>query len=81
VRISLPVSGPRTVTVVYEVQSTRTIKISVNGALPHIQTVSGQSWTTPQAFEYTAELPAGDVRLTLYNDNSPAPDIDKIIIS
>ncbi len=81
VRTSLPASGPRTVTIVYEAGDVRTIKISINGALPVIRTVSGQDWTTPQALNFTAVLQAGALELTLYNDDAPAPDIDKVLIS
>jgi hypothetical protein len=81
VRTTLPVSGVRTVTVVYESDGLRTLKISINAAKPLIFTVAGQEWTTPLTFHFTAELPAGSLLLAFYNDEGPAPDIDKIVIS
>jgi hypothetical protein len=81
IRTTLPVSGERTVTVVYETEGSRSIKISVNGARPVIQMVSGHDWTTPETFQFTAVMPAGDLLLAFYNDDAPAPDIDKVVIS
>jgi hypothetical protein len=80
-RTTLPVSGQRTVTVVYEADGTRKIKVSVNGAPPIVRTVSGPNWATPEKFDFTATLPAGTLVLTFYNDESPAPDINKVVIS
>jgi hypothetical protein len=77
----IPVSGPRTITVDYEIDGQREIKVSSNGTLILTRTVTGSSWDVPQTFRFIAILNAGSVLLTLYNDTSPAPDIDKIIIS
>lgn len=81
VRTTLTVPGSRTVTVVYESEGSRTIKITLNGARPVIRTVSGPDWTTPQTLRFTAVLPAGTLLLTFYNDESAAPDLDKVVIS
>jgi serine/threonine protein kinase len=77
----IPVSGPRTLTVAYETDGQREIKISSNGTLILLRTVTGSSWDVPQTFSFAAVLDAGSVVLTFYNDTSPAPDIDKITIS
>jgi hypothetical protein len=81
VAAQIPVPGPRTITVDYETDGQREIKISSNGALILTRTVTGAGWDVPQTFRFTAVLDAGSVLLTFYDDTSPAPDIDKIIIS
>jgi hypothetical protein len=81
VRTTLAVPGSRTVTVVYESNGSRAVKISFNGARPLIRTVSGPDWTTPQTLRFTAVLPAGTLLVAFYNDESPAPDIDKVVVS
>ena len=81
VRTTVPVSGRRTVTVVYETDGDRALKVSVNGAPARTWQVTGTDWTTPRSFRFTADLPAGPLRLTLYNDETPAPDVDQVVIS
>ncbi|MGI5243788.1 hypothetical protein [Dactylosporangium sp. CA-139066] len=81
VRFALPVAGTRKVTVWYEVDGPRSLKVSVNGAAARIWPVNGPDWSTPRSFDFTADLPAGQVSLRLYNDDSPAPDLDEIAIA
>jgi tRNA A-37 threonylcarbamoyl transferase component Bud32 len=81
VTTQIPVSGPRTLTVAYETDGQREIKINSNGALILIRTVTGSNWDVPQTFSFTTVLNAGPTVLTFYNDTSPAPDIDQITIS
>jgi hypothetical protein len=81
VRTTLPVSGRRTVTVVYEVDGPRLLKVSVNDAPATDHRVTGPGWTTPRSFRFTADLPAGPLRIALFNDESPAPDVDAVVIS
>ncbi|GAB3845067.1 hypothetical protein ACFPIJ_26445 [Dactylosporangium cerinum] len=81
VRTVLPTGGSRTVTVGYEVDGPRSVKVSVNGAPARTFQVTGSEWTTPRSFQFTADLPAGALRLTLFNDETPAPDIDVVTVS
>jgi len=81
VRATLPVAGARTVTVVYEADGRRSLKVSVNGAAPRTWPVTGTDWETPRTLRFTADLPAGPVRLSLFNDETAAPDIDEVVIS
>ncbi|HTJ37564.1 MAG TPA: hypothetical protein VL738_30405 [Dactylosporangium sp.] len=81
VRVTLPVAGARKVTVWYEVDGPRSIKVSVNGGPARTWPVNGPDWTVPRSFDFTADLPAGEVRLRLYNDDAPAPDLDEIVIA
>lgn len=81
VRATVPVAGARTVTVVYEADGRRSLKVSVNGATPRTWPVTGPGWETPRTLKFTADLPAGPLRLSLFNDESAAPDVDEVVIS
>ncbi|MFI5914063.1 hypothetical protein [Dactylosporangium sp. NPDC051541] len=81
VKATLPSAGTRTVTVYYEADGNRSIKVRVGGGTPRAFLVTGPDWAVPQSFRFTTELPAGDVQLTLFNDDSPAPDLDEIVIA
>jgi hypothetical protein len=81
VRATLPSAGTRTVSVIYESDGPRLLKVSANGAQVDQRWVTGTGWEVPQTFQFVAELPAGDVPLTFYDDVSPAPDVDAVIVS
>jgi hypothetical protein len=78
IAIQIPVSGPRAITVDYEIDGQREIKISSNGTVILTRTVTGSGWDVPQTLRFTTVLNAGPVLLTFYNDTSPAPDIDRV---
>jgi hypothetical protein len=80
IRATLAAAGSTRVTVVYESDGLRTFKISINGGPPLVRNVSGPDWTTPRTFGFDATLPAGTALLTFYNDEAPAPDLDKIVL-
>jgi hypothetical protein len=81
VRATVPVAGARTVTVVYEADGRRALKVSVNGAAARTWQVTGPGWETPRTLRFTADLPAGPLRLALFNDDTAAPDVDEVVIS
>ncbi|WP_433087681.1 hypothetical protein ACQP1P_17225 [Dactylosporangium sp. CA-052675] len=81
VRVTLPSAGTRTVTVYYEADGNRALKVRIGTAAPRVFPVTGPDWSVPQSLRFTANLPAGEVRLTLFNDESPAPDLDEIVIA
>ncbi|GIF66306.1 hypothetical protein Ais01nite_43410 [Asanoa ishikariensis] len=81
VRATVPVAGKRTITVVYESDGYRALKVKVNNDPARTFQVGGTDWTTPRSFRFTAELPAGPVRVSLFNDDTPAPDVDQVVIS
>ena len=81
VRTAVPVAGRRTVTVVFEADGDRAIKVRINDAPAHTLPVTGPDWTTPRSVQFAADLPAGPLRLSFYNDESPAPDLDEVVIS
>jgi hypothetical protein len=75
------VAGSRTLTVTYESDGLRLIKISANGKEIAQRWVTGTGWEAPQTFAFAATLPAGALQIAFYNDVGPAPDIDKVAIS
>jgi hypothetical protein len=81
VPITIPVGSERRVSIVYECDGSRRIKVSINGTLVDTRSVIGASWETPLNFSFTTHISAGPVVITLFNDESNAPDIDAIIIS
>ena len=81
VRATVPVAGARTVTVVYEADGRRALKVSVNGGEARTWPVTGPGWETPRTLRFTADLPAGPLRLALFNDETSAPDVDEVVIS
>jgi hypothetical protein len=81
VRATVPIAGRRTLTVVYETDGPRFLKVSVNDGAPRTYPVTGPGWTSPRTFQFTADLPTGPLRISLFNDESPAPDIDAVLIS
>jgi hypothetical protein len=80
-RIVVPTAGERTVTVTYTTDGPRTLKLDVNGNRAHMRLVTGPDWETPRLLSFTSYIPAGVVLVALYNDESPAPDIDSFVIS
>src|SRR5262249_10236746 len=81
VHMSLPSTGLRTVTVIYESDGPRLIKLSANGTEIARRWVTGPGWEAPQTFQFVAVLPAGSLQLAFYDDESPAPDFDKVVVS
>ncbi|MFB9451646.1 hypothetical protein Dvina_20845 [Dactylosporangium vinaceum] len=81
VKVTLPSAGTRTVTVYYEADGNRSIKVRIGGGTARTFPVTGPDWTVPQSLRFTADLPAGEVQLTLFNDDAPAPDLDEIVIA
>ncbi|MEV6810995.1 hypothetical protein [Micromonospora sp. NPDC051296] len=79
--LTTPTAGRRTITVTYELNGERDLKISINGAAPTTHRLTGTGWDTPHTFQYTDVVPAGRVSFAFYNDTGPPPDIDKITIS
>ncbi|BCB86511.1 hypothetical protein Psuf_038240 [Phytohabitans suffuscus] len=81
VYLDVPTGGTRTVTVTYEADGHREIKVAINSAAPRTFETSGTGWDVPRTFRFTAAIPAGRVAIALYNDTSSPPDVDKVTIS
>lgn len=81
VPLTIPVAGTRSITVVYETDSPRTLVVTVNRAVVYNRTVVGPSWDVPSSVTFRAYLPAGTVLLALDSDTSSGPDLDKVTIT
>ncbi|WP_432837413.1 hypothetical protein [Dactylosporangium sp. CA-092794] len=75
------VAGTRTVTVLYETDGVRILKIAINDGSPRVVRLDGTSWTAPLQLTFTATIPAGAVNVSFFNDEGPAPDVDKLTIT
>jgi hypothetical protein len=76
------VPGKRTLTVTYETDVPRTLKIGVNHSPVRTLVLSGaQDLLIPAVTELSISLPAGDSSIKFFNDAGSAPDINGIVIS
>jgi hypothetical protein len=74
--------GNRTLTITYETEDLRTLKIAVNDAPVHSLSLAGaRSWLIPAITSLPVFLPAGTSWIKFFNDAGSAPDINKIVIS
>ncbi len=83
VRITgVPQAGERTLTVVYETEQPRTLKVAVDGGPARELTLSGaQSWLIPVHVSVRLRLPKGTCWIRFFNDTGSAPDINTITVS
>jgi hypothetical protein len=74
--------GNRKLTVVYETDGPRTLKIRVNDSPVRTLKLSGaHDFVIPAVTTLSIFLPAGTSSIKFFNDNGPAPDINGIVIS
>jgi hypothetical protein len=74
--------GDHTLTVTYETEDLRTLKIAVNDSPARALSLAGaHSWLIPAVTSLQVFLPAGTSWIRFFNDTGPAPDINKIVIS
>jgi hypothetical protein len=78
---NLPSGGLRTVRVTYETDGPRQLKIKANNQVVDVRWLTGTGWEVPMTFEFTSTLTAGPLQLVFYNDESPAPDVDRVVLS
>jgi hypothetical protein len=82
VHLQVPVSGRRTLTIVFESGTPRTLYVGVNDAVPLVLNLPGNdSWSTPQRVSVPVDLPAGESVVRFFNATDPAPDLDQIVLS
>jgi len=67
--------------VTYETDGLRQLKIKADGVDVDVRWLNGTGWEVPTTFEFTTTLTAGPLQLMFYNDVSPAPDVDRVVIS
>ena len=75
----VPAAGERTLTVTYETAETRTLRVAVNDGPVHTLTLSGAGdWLIPATVSLRVHLPAGTSWVRFFNDDGPAPDVNRI---
>ncbi|GAA2362717.1 hypothetical protein [Dactylosporangium salmoneum] len=75
----VPAAGERTLTIVYETQDPRTLRIAVNDGPVHTMSLAGAGdYLIPARTELTVFLPRGTSWIRFFNENGPAPDINRI---
>ena len=80
--VTVAQAGRRTLTVVYETEGQRTLKIAVNdGAADTLDLAGANSWLIPAHTTLTIDLPAGTNWIRFFNDEASAPDINRVVIS
>lgn len=78
----VPRAGERTLTVVYETEQPRTLKIAVDGGPVRELTLAGaQSWLIPVQVSVRLHLPKGACWIRFFNDTGSAPDINTVTVS
>jgi hypothetical protein len=78
----LVASSMRTVSVTYETDAPRPLRIKINDVDVGMRWLDGGGWDVQVSVAFSAALPAGVVRFTFCNDDaSPAPDIDRVVVS
>ncbi len=81
VHLTIPAAGRRTLTVVYEVDGSREVDISVNGGTPLVASLTGTGWESPATTTFSVTIPAGQVTVGFYNVAGDCPDIDAVTVS
>jgi Alpha galactosidase A/Alpha galactosidase C-terminal beta sandwich domain len=73
-------AGSHRVTLVGTVGGTRSFFVSVNGGAGVEVPMSGSSWASPVSVTVDLTLAVGENRLSFYNDDAYAPDLDRIVV-
>ncbi|MET0132826.1 MAG: hypothetical protein ABW215_04450 [Kibdelosporangium sp.] len=75
-------AGTRTLTIVYETEEPRTLKVAVNdGAAQALPLAGAASLLIPATTSVKVSVPAGDSWIKFFNDTGSAPDINEIVLS
>lgn len=78
----VPTAGTRTMTIVYETEEIRTLKVAVNDGAAQTQQLAGAaSLLIPATTSLEVYVPAGDSWIRFFNDTGSAPDINEIVLS
>jgi hypothetical protein len=78
----VPTAGTRTLTIVYETEEPRTLKVAVNDGTVQTRRLAGAaSLLIPATTSVEAFVPAGDSWIRFFNDTGSAPDINEIVLS
>ncbi|WP_433086811.1 hypothetical protein ACQP1P_14200 [Dactylosporangium sp. CA-052675] len=75
----VPAAGERTLVIVYETESLRTLKVAVADGPVHTLKLAGAGdYRIPARTSLPVYLPAGGTWIRFYNDDGDAPDINRI---
>jgi hypothetical protein len=75
-------AGTRTLTIVYETEEPRTLKVAVNdGTAQSRQLTGAASLLIPATTSVEVFVPAGTSWIRFFNDTGSAPDINEIVLS
>jgi hypothetical protein len=78
----VPTAGTRTMTIVYETEEIRTLKVAVNDGTAQTRQLAGAaSLLIPATTSLEVFVPAGDSWIRFFNDAGSAPDINEIVLS
>jgi hypothetical protein len=78
----VPTAGTRTMTIVYETEEIRTLKVAVNDGTAQTRQLAGAaSLLIPATTTLEVFVPAGDSWIRFFNDTGSAPDINEIVLS
>ncbi|TDV35447.1 hypothetical protein [Actinophytocola oryzae] len=79
---AVPTAGTRTLTIVYETEEPRTLKVAVNDGTTQTRQLAGAaSLLIPATTTLEVFVPAGDSWIRFFNDTGSAPDINEIVLS
>ncbi|MFD9701766.1 hypothetical protein [Lentzea sp. NPDC059081] len=77
----VPTAGTRTVTIVYETEEPRTLKVAVNDGEAQTRRLTGAaSLLIPATTTLEAFVPAGDSWIRFFNDTGSAPDVNEVVV-
>jgi hypothetical protein len=78
----VPTAGNRTMTIVYETEEPRMLKVAVNDGTAQTRQLAGAaSLLIPATTSLEVFVPAGDSWIRFFNDTGSAPDINEIVLS
>ncbi|MFD0591913.1 hypothetical protein ACFQZ4_04530 [Catellatospora coxensis] len=78
----VPQAGERTLTVVYETEQPRTLKLAVDdGPVRELTLAGARSWLIPARTSVRLRLPKGACWIRFFNDTGSAPDINTVTVS
>ncbi|WP_212843110.1 hypothetical protein [Catellatospora sp. IY07-71] len=82
VRIAgVPRAGEWTLTVVYETEQPRTLKLAVDGGpIRELHLAGARSWLIPVRVSVRLRLPKGACWIRFFNDTGSAPDINTVTV-
>lgn len=76
--VTVPAAGPYTLFIDFTVNGDRSYFVTVNGGAPVEVKVSGSGNSTPYTTTVPVTLGAGANTIKIYNDQAPAPDLDRV---